>query len=118
MTIRVAKKFTDEGIPLGTADTHDDVGIEMAAGQVRTDSTMNNRIVCKGGPRANGIYGFEQINPLATKLAMTGVQPTQSYGHHAMGMPKTLLDKLRTNAAATTAICKFGRCSRRRGGEH
>ncbi len=85
MTIRVAKKSAEQGIPLGTADTHDDVGIEMAAGQQRTDSTMNNRIFCKGGPRANRIHGLVQIDPLATKLAMTGVQPTQSYGHQAMG---------------------------------
>jgi hypothetical protein len=61
-----------------------------------------------------------QIDPLATKLAMTGVQPTQSYGHQAMGassfqqkaMAKNLKNCTRFGGTAscttTTIAWKFG----------
>ena len=85
LTRRVAKILTEEGIPLDTAKTADDVGVELSGGTTRADTTLDNRILKKGAPRANRVRGLVMINPEATKLAMSGVQPTQAYGHQAMG---------------------------------
>ena len=48
VTRSVAKQLSDEGIPMKTCSTCDDVGIQMIATNVRRASTLNTRIT-EGG---------------------------------------------------------------------
>ena len=86
--IKVAKQLAKEGIPINTDDTADDVGVQQAGGAMRVETTLNDRIFGKGAPRARRIRGLVMVNAEAKKLAMPGVQPTQSYGHVSMGASK------------------------------
>ena len=84
LTHVVARTLTNEGIPLDVAKKADDVGVEMSGAHGRAASTLNSRIHDKVAPRASRAKSLVSINPTATKFVMSGVHPTQSYGHQAM----------------------------------
>ena len=52
ITRAVALKLTEEGIPLETAKTCDDVGVQMSGSHIRKAKSLNIRIKVKGADRA------------------------------------------------------------------
>ena len=97
LTRQVAKILTEKVIPLDTVKTADDVGVELSGGTTRAGTTLDNRILKKGAPRADRVAGLVMENIEATKLAMSGVQPTQAYGQQAMGASKVQQKAMRKN---------------------
>ena len=74
-----------------------DVGVEMSGATVRAAGTLNERIRDKGKPRADRVRHIAQIDVLGTKLVMSGVQPTQAYGHVSMGASVSQQVEMRKN---------------------
>jgi hypothetical protein len=109
--IKVAKQLPKEGIPISTDDTADDVGVQLAGGAMRAETTLNERIYAKGAPRARRIRGLVMVNAEAKKLTMPGVQPTQSYGHVAMGASKAQQLGMRKNLKNATPFAGTASCT-------
>ena len=61
LTRKVAKQLSKEGIPLAAADTAGDVGVQLAGGEMRAETTLNERIHEKGAPRATRIRGLVMV---------------------------------------------------------
>ena len=96
-TIAVAKKLNEANIPMRTAKTCDDVGIQMGAGKRRQGKSQNKRIRVKTKRRSARTKALVKKNRQALKLVMTGVAPQQSYGHEVNGASPTQTQQMRVN---------------------
>jgi len=96
MTEAVAEMLNAQGIPIHTADTCDDVGVQMTATTVRRASTLNARIA-KGSLRGKRTRALVAVNPEAKKLTPAGTCAVQPYGHQAQGASLTQQLSMRNN---------------------
>lgn len=88
-----------------------DVGIRMLGGLTRRASIQNKRIEEKGAKRAERTRTLVEINPLAVKLTMTVVHPTQSYGHQTLGAAISQMLAMRKYTKGPAAFIGSWACS-------
>ena len=110
VTRTVARILRSENIPMKTAQTCDDVGIQMTPTQVRRASTLNQRIA-KGAKRAARTNALVVINPSAIQLTMTGTHLVQAYGHQAQGASFTQQGAMRNLIKSTTPFAGSRACT-------
>ena len=94
-----------------TANTGDDVGVQMSGSGVRRASTLNARIEIKGADRAKRTREPVKINPAALKLTMPGTMPVQAYSHQAQGAAASQMTNMRKNIKNTTPFAGSFACS-------
>ena len=100
-TKAVVKILNAAGIPMKTASTCDDVGVQMSGPLTRRVSTLNARI-SKGSKRASRTADLVKINPKAKQLTMAATAKVQPYGHQAQGACMTQQFAMRANIKKTT----------------
>jgi len=107
----VAAILSAEGIPVKTATTGDDVGVQMSGSKVRRAKTLNTRIKVKCRDRAKRTRALVKTNRKAMKLTMTGTHPTQSYGHVAQGASTAQMLAMTKNIKDTTPFAGTRACT-------
>ncbi len=106
----IARELRREGVAIRTSKAADDLGIGCTAGRKRTAKTMTKRITT-AAVKASRTHRMAKINKLAAKLAKPGVIPTQSYGHQAQGVGKTLMAQMRKNVKMCTHMGSLRGCT-------
>ena len=109
-TKAVVKILNATGIPMKTANTCDDVGVQMSGSLIRRASTLNARI-SKGSKRALRTADLVKINPAAKKLTMSGTAKVQPYGHQALGACMTQQFAMRSSIKKTTPSAGSWACT-------
>jgi len=110
MTEAVAEILNAQGILIRTAETCDDVGVQMTASTVRRASTLNARIA-KGSLRGKRTKALVAVNPEAKKLTVVGTCAVQPYGHQAQGASLTQQLSMRKNVKSTTPFAGSSACT-------
>ena len=97
------------GIPVKSAQSGIDVGIETSAGRRRTSGHMSSRIKAASRRSARASV-IARINRKAKRVAVTGVAPVQDYGRTVQGLTGAQVRKQRTNMAKATGKSTGGAC--------
>ena len=93
-----------------TADQGIDIGVDTSAANRRSVAKQKARTVeVKKRAWRTGILA--KRNRKAKRLALTGVAPSQKYGHTAVGMAPSNVDKCKANIAVATGCMSAGACS-------
>ena len=105
-----AKLAERDGIPLKVAKEGVDIGVDAASAAKRVVTKQQERIgACK--KKAKRACYLSRRNKRARKLAITAIKPAQLYGHTAVGMSPSSVNKCKANAAEATGLAGSNACS-------
>lgn len=98
------------GIPIKLDPTGVDIGVQTTAGNARRVDKAKERWNA-AAKRSRRIAYFGKLNRKVKRIAVTKIQPVQSYGGTANGIFPTLNRKHRTNVAVATGDTSHGACT-------
>ena len=107
---RIASILENIGIPLKTGRQGVDIGVDTSSAATRATAKQQERLN-DGSKKAKRSETLSRKNSGARELAITGVQPTQTYGITAIGMAPTSTNKAKANVAKATGLMAAGTCA-------
>ena len=87
-----------------------DIGVDTAAAHRRSTTKQKQR-VNSTKKRASRAGYLARRNDKARRIARTGVHTAQIYGHTAVGMAPTTVNKCKSNVAEATGLMGAGACA-------
>lgn len=105
----IRSELSDYGVTVGFAPHARDLGLCLNPTKRRSTSLQAPRLAA-AKVRLGRTAGLVKVNRGARKLVTTGSFPQALWGHVSMGIAPTVVDKIRTQAAAASGICQKGRC--------
>jgi hypothetical protein len=97
------------GIPMKTSNRGVDIGIDTTSAAARCTTKQVARIQSSAS-KAKRVAILAKRNHRARRLAITGVRPSQDYGHTAVGMAPSRVKACKTNIAMATGMLSPGAC--------
>ncbi len=99
-----------KGVRIRTAKAADDLGIQCAAGRRRTTATIQKRMRT-AAVKAERLHRLAKRNRTAEKLARPALGSTQSYGHQAQGVARTMMQAMRRTFRRSSHLGHVAGCT-------
>ena len=109
-TKKFARIAQQRNVPMKTASSGVDIGVDTAAASRRAVKKQSQRINATA-KRARRTAIIARMRHKARRIAITGVRPALSYCHTAVGMAPTAVNQCKSKLAEATGIGGAGTCA-------
>ena len=109
-TRQFAKNASQLGVPMKVSKEGTDIGVDCSSASKRSTKKQRAR-AAQTAARAKRTALLAKKNHRVRRLALTGVKPAQTFGHTAVGMAPTTVNKCKSNIAEATGMMGTGACA-------
>ena len=105
-----SKRVVGASIPMKMMKEGVDIGVDTSSAAARTVTKQLERVkACSS--KAKRASFLARRNKKARKLAIAAIRPAQLYGHTAVGMSPSCIDKCKANTTEATGMAGASACS-------